>query len=435
MPDPYVFAILLTLLVAVLNFFIIPEASVDGIIDAWYQGVWGSQNIFVFTLQMTLILVTGTTLAKAPLIAMMLQKLASYPRNQVEAAILCFLTGAIASLINWGLGLVVGTLLAIEIVKRMEEVDFAYLVAAAYMGFIVWTSGFSSSIALANADSGSALNIIYRMTGQTVPMRHSIFSTYNLIAVAATLVIFPLMLRLIAPEKIKPIDRAFLHKDIPKETSRPKHIAEKLENAWILNVIFVAVGSYQFFFLRTGPVTINSVILIFGILGLLLHWTPIRYARAFTDSAKVSGSLLLQYPLYGGIMALIAYAPHAHIDPLHTVLAQKMIDAATPATLPFLNFLSSCIITMFVPSGGGHWAVQGPVSIQAAIALGESSPAYLGKISMSVAFGEGVFNMIQPFWALPVLSLAGLNIRDIMGYCTVALIAGFCTFGAALIFS
>jgi len=135
MPDPYVFAILLTLLVAVLNFFIIPEASVDGIIDAWYQGVWGSQNIFVFTLQMTLILVTGTTLAKAPLIAMMLQKLASYPRNQVEAAILCFLTGAIASLINWGLGLVVGTLLAIEIVKRMEEVDFAYLVAAAYIWF------------------------------------------------------------------------------------------------------------------------------------------------------------------------------------------------------------------------------------------------------------------------------------------------------------
>ena len=103
---------------------------------------------------------------------------------------MCFLVGAAGSFINWGLGLVVGTILAIEIAKRLENIDFGYIVAAAYMGFIVWTSGFSSSIVLANADASSALNIIHKMTSQTVGVEHSIFTAYNLSAVAATFLFF-----------------------------------------------------------------------------------------------------------------------------------------------------------------------------------------------------------------------------------------------------
>jgi short-chain fatty acids transporter len=436
MPDPYIFAIILTFLVIVLNFLFIPSTSLSSIINTWYQGVWGSQNIFQFTLQMTLILITGTSLAKAPLIKKGLEKLATLPKNQVQAAILCFLIGSIGSFINWGLGLVVGTILAIEIAKRLENMDFGYIVAAAYMGFIVWTSGFSSSIALANADSASALNIIYKMTNQTVGVHHSIFTAYNLAAVLATLIIFPFIIKLMAPSTIKPIDRAFLYeKSAPTESFHIKTFtfASRLENAWTLNLILVGFCLYQFFVTLNGIITINSMILLFMMLGLLLHWTPINYVRSFTESAKVAGPLLLQYPLYGGIMALIAYIPEPDAIPLQTLFASKMVAAATAETLPFLNYIASCMITMFVPSGGGHWAVQGPVSIQAALELGKTSPEFLGKISMSVAFGEGVFNMIQPFWSLPILALAGLNIRDIMGYCAMALIFGFIIFGAALL--
>jgi short-chain fatty acids transporter len=439
MPDPYLFAVILTLIVVGLDFWLVPNASMSGMINAWYDGTWGKSNIFTFALQMTLILVCGTTLAQAPLIKRGLQKMATWPQNQAQAAILCFLTGAIGSLINWGLGLVVGTILAKEIAKRLERMDFGYVVAAAYMGFIVWTSGFSSSIVLANADATSSLNIIYKLTKQTVAADKVLFTGYNLIPVAIVLIVFPIMLKYMAPKNIKTINRDVLMREESAAaaesaaTPQPKTFASVLENAWILNLVIVVAGFYQFFYNMKGAITINSMILLFTVLGLLFHWSPIRYVKAFIDSAKSAGSLLLQYPLYGGIMALMAYTPAQGVDPLQTVLAKELVQAATSTTLPFLNYIGSCLITMFVPSGGGHWAVQGPVSVQAAMALGQSSPEYLGKVSASVAFGEGVFNMIQPFWALPVIALAGLTIRDIMGYCVMALLFGFTIFGAALL--
>ncbi|MGB8954678.1 MAG: TIGR00366 family protein [Tumebacillaceae bacterium] len=440
MPDPYLFAIILTFLVVLLNYWLVPQASLSGMINAWYEGVWGKSNIFTFALQMTLILVCGTTLAQAPLIKRGLVKLATLPKNQVQAAILCFLVGGIGSLINWGLGLVIGTILAKEIAKRLEKMDFGYVVAAAYMGFIVWTSGFSSSIMLANADPTSSLNIIYKMTKQTVDIQDTMFTAYNLVPVILTLIAFPFILKFMAPRNIKAIDRNVLLKADAETAATaeaahaaPKTFATRIENLWILNVLLAAAGLYQFIVTLNGQVTINTMILLFTVLGLLFHGTPIRYARAFVDSAKSSGSLLLQYPLYGGIMAMMAYVPAKGIDPLQTVLARDLVQAATVTTLPFLNFLGSCLITLFVPSGGGHWAVQGPISIEAAMALKQTTPEYLGKISMSVAFGEGVFNMIQPFWALPVIALAGLTIRDIMGYCLMALIFGFIFFGGALL--
>ena len=166
MPYSFLYALILTLIVVALTFLLVPQTNITGLVSAWYDGVWGKSNIFTFAMQMVLILVTGTTLAQAPLIKRGLVKLSTMPKNQVQAAIFCFLIGGIASFINWGLGLVIGTLLAKEIAKRLENVDFGYIVAAAYMGFIVWSSGFSSSIILANTDPTNPLNIIYKQTQQ-----------------------------------------------------------------------------------------------------------------------------------------------------------------------------------------------------------------------------------------------------------------------------
>lgn len=440
MPDPYLFAVILTLIVVLLIFLLVPDASMGGVVNAWYQGVWGTQNIFAFALQMTLILVTGTTLAQAPLIKKGLQRLAAIPQNQVQAAILVFLIGAVGSLINWGLGLVIGTIIAKEIAKRLEHMDFGYVVAAAYMGYVVWASGLSSSIVLASSDPTSSLNIIYKMTKQTVGVENTIFTLYNIVPVLLTIVVMPFVLKLMAPKNIKPIKRELLFSEEAAATElavqqahQSKTFATILENAWILNVVLVAAGLFQFFITLKGVITINTMILLFTMLGMLFHWTPIAYVRAFVESAKSAGSLLLQYPLYGGIMALLAYIPLKGIDPLQTVLAKSLVQAATVETLPFLNYIGSGIITMFVPSGGGHWGVQGPVSVEAALQMGQNSPYYLGKMAMSVAFGEQVFNMIQPFWALPVLALAKLGIRDIMGYAVMALLVTFVIFGAALL--
>jgi short-chain fatty acids transporter len=171
------------------------------------------------------------------------------------------------------------------------------------------------------------------------------------------------------------------------------------------------------------------MVMLFTALAALLHGTPIRFIRSFTSAAKTSGPLLLQYPLYGGIVGLLGYAPTDHVRPLQAVIAASIVSGATVYTLPFLNYVASVVITLFVPSGGGHWAVQGPVAVSTAMQLGQTSPAYLGKISMSVAIGEAVANMIQPFWLLPVLAIAKLNVRQVMGYTVAAFILGFVVFG------
>jgi short-chain fatty acids transporter len=431
MPDPYLFAVILTLIVVGLIFVLVPGAGAGGIVDSWYQGVWGTNNIFTFAMQMVLILVSGYTLAEAPIIKRGLGWLASKPRNQVQGALLCFGVAAVASVVNWGLGLVVGALLARQVAARLHKVSFGYMVAAGYMGFMVWTNGLSSSIALANTDPKSKLNVIYSLTHQTVPLKFTIFQPYSYLTILATIIVIGLAIWRMAPTTVEETDPSVFATDAvapsTSRTGRPS-FAERLENLWILNVIlFLACAA---FFVRSGfALNIASMVMLFTALAALLHGTPIRFIRSFTSAAKTSGPLLLQYPLYGGIVGLLGYAPTDSVRPLQAVIAASIVSGATVYTLPFLNYVASVVITLFVPSGGGHWAVQGPVAVSTAMQLGQTSPAYLGKISMSVAIGEAVANMIQPFWLLPVLAIAKLNVRQVMGYTVAAFILGFVVFG------
>ena len=192
MPDPYLFAVILTLIVAALVGALVNGASPGGMLKAWYGGVWGSQNIFTFAFQMVLILVTGYTLAEAPVLKRAIVYIASKPRNQVQGALLCFGVSAVLSLLNWGLGLVAGALVARQVAKRFTDAHFGYLIAAAFMGFIVWTQGLSSSIALANTDNGSPINVIHKLTGMTVPLRLTIFQPYSWLSVIVVLALLAL---------------------------------------------------------------------------------------------------------------------------------------------------------------------------------------------------------------------------------------------------
>lgn len=435
MPDPYLFAVILTLVVVVMILLWVPNASGAGIIQSWYQGVWGTNNIFTFALQMVLILVSGYTLAEAPVVRKGLNWLASKPRNQIEGALLCFGAAAAANLLNWGLGLVVGALLGRRIFARLSNANFGYMIAAGYMGYMLWTNGLSSSIALANTDSTSKLNVIYTLTHQLVPLDLTILQPYSYVTVLVAIAALAILIWKMAPHETDDVDREALLATEPTEAprdDRPRTFADRLEGLWILNVALFLAGA-AYFVISGFALNISSMVMLFTILAAALHGTPIRFIRAFTEAAKTCGPLLLQYPLYGGIVGLLAYAPDAHTSPLQVVISSAIVAGASVATLPFLNFLGSILISLFIPSGGGHWAVQGPIAVETALQLGQSSPAYLGKISMSVAAGEAVANMIQPFWLLPVLAIAKLNVRKVMGYTVAAFLVGFVIFGIAML--
>src|ERR1700739_2599110 len=389
MPDPYLFAVILTVIVATLVAFLVNGASPSGMLKAWYGGVWGSQNIFTFAFQMVLILMTTYTLAASPVRKRAIVSIAGKPKNQVQGALLCFGVSAVLSLLNWGLGLVAGALVARQVAKRFAEARFGYLIAAAFMGFIVWTQGLSSSIALANTDNGSPINVIHKLTGITVPLKLTIFQPYSWLSVIVVLALLALAIWRMEPaQSLAPDPAVFEDPDQPEVNAKGnKTFAEWLENLWILNVL-VFVAGIAYFCISGFALNIASMIMLFTITSLLLHRTPIRFIRAFTGAAKVSGPLLLQYPLYGGLVGLLGYLPSqaaTGAKPLQTLLAQAVVSGATQYTLPFLTFIGSLIISLFVPSGGGHWAVQGPIAVDSALALGQHthSRAYLGLTSMS----------------------------------------------------
>jgi short-chain fatty acids transporter len=397
------------------------------VIEAWYKGIW---DILAFALQMALVLVTGVTLADAPAVRTLLRRLATLPSGQTGAAITVFLAAALASWLNWGFGLVVGALVAREIAKRLREVDFSFLIAAAYMGFMVWASGLSSSIALASATPGSALNIIEKVTGKIAGFDQTVFTAYNLVPVVLLLIVIPVALGFMGPgrQEMKRVDPEVLvaQDTVSAPGTRPRTFATRLEDAWVLSLLLVLMGAfyeYHAIRLRGFHLDINNFIFIVLMLGLLLHWRPIRYVRSFEASARTVGPILLQFPLYGGIMGIMTGTG------LAALIAERFVDFSTTRTLPFWSFISSNIISLFVPSGGGHWAVQGPFMVPAAVRL-NVNPALT---AMATAMGEQTANMIQPFWALPILAIARLGIKDIMGYCVIGLLIGLAVFGGALL--
>lgn len=426
MPDPFVFAVLLTFLASVLAFAFAPEAAPKQIASAWYAGVF---NLFTFAFQMVLMLVAGHALASAPAIGRLLARIADLPRTPANAISLILLVSMIASWINWGLGLVTAALLAREMAKRIP-VDFGWLVAAGYSGYVISTEGLSGSIALSQSTHGSALNIVEKVTGRLTPLSETVFTRFNLIPIAVLLVALPIIFRYIGPTRAnsQPADPAKLkaedeHAAIKEDTGS---FGAMLDHAWMLNfllVLFIACALVLEVARTHGSIDLNIVIMTLLALGLLLHGTPAAYVAAVRIAARSSGSLILQYPLYGGLMGIITTTG------LAGVLSKVFIKYATAHTLPFYTYLTSMIITLFVPSGGGHWAVQGPFAVPAARQLHAS----LAGTTMAVAMGESVANMIQPFWALPILAIAGIKMRRMMGFMVITFLVSGVVFGLSLL--
>ena len=425
-PNPYLYAVVLTFITVAAALIWTPSGLLK-VVASWYDGIW---NILAFAMQMALILVTGVTLADTPLVRGLLRRLASLPTRQAGAAITVFLAAAVGSWLNWGFGLVVGALVAREIAKRLRAVDFGFLVAAAYMGFMTWASGLSSSIALATATHGSALNIVEKVTGKIAGFDETIFTAYNLVPVVLLVILMPVALYFMGPEEkdMKKVDPQVLMRqdEVAQEGTRARTFATVLEDSWLLTVLLVLMGvvyEWHTIAAKGFHLDINGFIFIVLMLGLIFHWRPIRYVRSFESGARTVGPILLQFPLYGGIMGIMTGTGLAGI------IAASFVAFSTQHTLPFWSFISSNIITLFVPSGGGHWAVQGPFMIPAAVKL------HVGAAitAMGTAMGEETANMIQPFWALPILAIARLGIKDIMGYCVIGLIISLILFGGSLL--
>lgn len=397
------------------------------VIGYWEKGFW---ELLEFTLQMVLILVLGHTLALSPLASKAVNQIVRHCTSNARAAYIVTLTTIIAGLFNWGLGLVLGAILARQVAQHARQqhiaLNFPLIGACAYVGMMVWHGGLSASAPLTVNSPGHSLEAQMGIlsTGETL------YSALNITATLMLLVLLPLLMYAVA-QKVKPLPfelpRNHNHKKLPLLSG-----AERLDAAsWLgmgLGISFIIYSLYKAFIL---PATfswqflnLNYInFLLFG-LGLLLHGTLQRFTAAFEEALPGATGIILQFPLYAGIIGIMKYSG------LITVYSAWFVAHSSASSFPLLAFISAAIVNIFVPSGGGQWALQGPIIIEACKAL--DIPFYKGV--MALAYGDQVTNMLQPFWALPIMGITGLKASEILPYTFLLFAAGFLIFGAVLFF-
>lgn len=410
LPDAFLFAVLLTFIAFGAAWAFTPKSFMD-IVQAWGNGMW---NLLGFAMQMILVVVAGHTMASSRPVKRMLEKLASIPQSPAAAGMLCSFVAGVCCFINWGFGLIIAALFARALARRMPDLDYGYIVASGYAGFIVWHGGFSGSIPLAVASKG---HLVEKLTG-LIPTTDTIFASPNLIITGLMILSLPVLFMLMCPDKgdAHPVDPALLVDAEEPEEPRQKTPAQHLEYSRAVTIILGLMGVIYLanYFAKNGVLnlSLNIVIFVFMWMGILLHGTPIAYMRAVNEAIKGAAGIAVQFPLYAGIQGIMLSSG------LAAMITNWFISISNADTFPLLTLVSAGIINFFVPSGGGQWAVQGPINIPAAIELGVS-PA---KVAMAIAYGDQWTNMIQPFWALPLLGIAKLGPRDIMGYCVMVLV-------------
>jgi len=414
MPDPLVIAVFLTLVsfVAVLLF---TGFSAGQAVDAWGGSYW---RLLRFTAQMILILALGHVVAHTRPVQSLLVAFASLVHSARMAYIGITVFGGLASLLSWGLGLVVPAVLSRIIARNCRQrgikVHFPLLVASGYSGALVSMQGLSASIPLTLNTPG---HFLVNTTGM-IGLGQTIFSVWSMSIVAAILIVLPLVMSRMAPEgdEIKEIqDSGHMSVVEPVATvARTVMPAEKVENArWVTLLLAIFAGIYVVrFFLDDGELQLDSINMIFVVLGLAFADSPRHYIKLLSNAAKIAGPFLIQYPLYAALMGLIADSG------LGALFVGGFVSVANADTLSIWTFFSAALLNLFIPSAGGQWAVQGPIVVDAALQLGADIP----RVAMAVTIGEVWTNAIQPLYMVPVLAIAGLHIRDIMGYCVIALL-------------
>lgn len=407
MPDPFLLVIVLTFFVIGLAVFLTDSTPVQ-ILGFWGDGFW---NLLEFSMQMVLIVVTGHVMASSPFFKKILGNLANIPKSPGQAIILVTLVALIACWVNWGFGLIIGALFAKEIAKKVEGVDYRLLIASAYSGFIIWSGGLSSSVALTIATPG---HFTEKLIG-VVPTSETLFSSFNLVIVIGLIILVPIINRFMIPPKEQAflIDRKLLEESDDMLASTAEQIemtpADRLENSKLLSLLIGLLGlSFLGYYIVTNGLAINLNIInfLFLFIGIILHKTPKLFLEAIAGSVKSASGIIIQFPFYAGLMGIVTASGLAGI------LSNAFISISNENTFHMFTLWSAGLVNFFVPSGGGQWAVQAPVMLEAAEALNVSLP----KTAMAVAWGDAWTNMIQPFYALPALAIAGLKAKDIMGY-------------------
>ena len=437
MPDAFVFALILTLIVALSSFFFVGSSWLS-IIESWYKGFW---LLLEFGMQMVLLIVTGYTIALSPFIRDKINSLSRLIKTPTQVYFTVILLGILVSMVSWG-WIVIAAVLARELALRVKGINYPFLIACAYISNGSWVTGLSSSIPLLLNTENNYL-IKSGIIESTISTSITLASPLNLSVIILYLIFIPLLMIFLKPKEENSFEiKNYLLDDQPvQEISIEKEaniqklpfwaLSDKLNNSFLLVLlVFIPATIYVFFhFLNKGfDLNLNIMIFIFLMLGLILHKSPLKYGIAMRRASSNVSSILFQFPFYAGIMGIMIYTG------LGESLALKFVEISNIHTYPFFAFLIGGIVNFAIPSGGGEFAVIGPSIIEAVKVIGNDLPAediitMISRASLSVAYGESLTNLLQPFYLLLIIPIMGagtkIQARDVMGFLVIPFILLF----------
>lgn len=426
LPTPFSIALLITIVVFFMALINSDKPLVNLVLD-WQKGLWNS-NLLTFALQMMLMLVLGHSLALTTFFNSLINQLIKRLQTGTQAAFAVTLTTILVALFNWGLGLIFGAIIARKVgenfTDRKIKLNYPLIGASGYVGLMVWHGGISGSALTKVAEVGHIRDITKnQLMPELISFSDTVFSPMNLTAVILLIIAVPILSSVISRNTTKEIPNVIKHEQTAEKQSKIIG-AEHIDNSrWISKIIGVILTSIAFYIAISAQNKsgfINPNYINFSLLGfnILLHTNIRSFLSAVDKAIQGASGILIQFPLYFGILALMQSSG------LIENISDFFIDVASKRTLPIYTFFSAGLVNIFVPSGGGQWALQGPIILKAALELGISLP----KIILALAYGDQITNMLQPFWALPLLSITGLKAKDILPYTLMLMLMGILIF-------
>ena len=435
-PSPFVIAVVLTF-ATILLALILTNNPTEGlylftILDYWESGIW-NVNLLVFGYQMMLILVLGHVLVLSKPVSQLINKITPYVHDTKSAVLLVSISTMLVSFFNWGLGLIFGAIIVRKIAEAAQErnfgINYPLVGASGYVGLMIWHSGMSGSAPLKVAETNHLKTL---MTGISDPEiltqlpskitdGQTIFSWWNLLLFVILMAVVPFTFYLLAKKsKVTQLPKFTISKEDEKSDT-----FERLDDSKLLGLTFAGILILTFFIKYFGK-TLSPNMINFLLLGLclLFHGNFKRFLKAVEHAIGGASGILIQFPLYFGIMGIMSSTG------MVTLISDAFVNIATETTLPIFTFFSAGLVNIFVPSGGGQWAIQGPIVIESALQLRVPLP----KAIMALAYGDQITNMLQPFWALPLLGITQLKAKEILPYTLLIMLVGSAVYILGLLF-
>jgi short-chain fatty acids transporter len=420
-PDAFVLALSAVAIVFVASVLAVSAAAPGGIASIggavldtaqWFgAGFW---DLVTFTMQMSMIVVTGYAVATSPPIYAVIRRLAAVPRTGRGAAAYVGLFSMLASLVSWSFSLIFSALLAREVARRVQGSDYRALGAAAYLGVgSVWALGLSSSAALIMAAPASLPDSIESISG-VIPLDQTL-GLWQSMLVAALLIIVSMALAFYsapgAAHARSPRDMGVADATTTNDLGKREKPGEWLEYSPLLTIVVCVLGFGYLLreVLARGPsilLELNHYVFLFLMVGLLLHWRPKSFVHAIAASIVPVGGVLIQYPMYAGIVRMLTESG------LATQMSNFFVEISNQHTFPVLVGIYSACLGLFIPSAGGKWLIEAPYLLEA----GKELEVHLGWVVQTYNATEALANLIHPFWMLPLVGILGLKARDIVGY-------------------